>query len=156
MAGTRTTASFYTVPCFLNPTATATTPQGEVFNIGAIDTVKLFFGGHSNPCYGGPNCDSNWREENTRHIKELLSPHRSRHVARGGNPMKEFPLTLDLIDDLDSFQKALHILYQKERDWMSIHPNAEPYPHTTSLMYDTRQEGLFMAQHPNVRPRPRN
>ena len=153
MAGNRA-ASMYTCPRLLNPRATATTPQGEVLHIGEIDTVKLFLGEHSRPCDGGVNCDRNWREENTQKLEELLSPHRRYHVASGGNPAEEFHLNALLINDQFAFEQGMRILMQKERDWMSIHPNAEPYPHTTPMMYDTREEQQWMVAHPGARPSP--
>src|SRR5450759_4097036 len=145
-------ASLYTCPRFLNPRATGTTPQGEVFDLGEVDTVKVHLGEHRQPCSGGENCDTNWREENTCKLKIMISPHRRYHVERGGNPTSKFSFNPRLIENKKAFFLALRILCQKERDWMSIHPNAEPYPHTTSLFYDTCEEDQLISSHPNVQP----
>ena len=127
----------YTCPQLLNPRYTATNPQGEVVHLGEVDTIELFFGDHARPCYGGENCDMSWREENTRKLEQMLSPHRRHHVASGGNPAEEFLLYPRIIDNASEFEQGMRILMQKERDWMSIHPNAQPYPHSTPIMYDT-------------------
>ena len=96
-------ASLYTCPWFLNPRATSTTPQGEVFDLGEVDTVKVHLGEHHQPCPRGENCNTNWREENTHKLEIMISLHRRYYVESGGNPTLEFSFNPCLIEKKEAF-----------------------------------------------------
>jgi hypothetical protein len=63
----------------------------------------------------------------------------------------EFCLFPPLLANQEQWHQKMSFLMQKERDWISIHPNAPAYAHTTPQMYDKRSAEEFFSQNPHAR-----